>query len=104
TVEALIKMSLAQAEAGMDFVAPSDMMDGRIGSIRDALEDAGYIHTGILAYSAKYASAFYGPFRDAVGSAANLGKGNKMTYQMDPANSDEDMGEGAMGHEGGRES
>jgi len=93
TVEALIKMSLAQAEAGMDFVAPSDMMDGRIGAIRDALEDAGHIHTRILAYSAKYASAFYGPFRDAVGSSANLGKGNKHTYQMDVANSDEALRE-----------
>jgi porphobilinogen synthase len=93
TVEALIKMSLAQAEAGMDFVAPSDMMDGRIGAIRDALEEAGHIHTRILAYSAKYASAFYGPFRDAVGSSANLGKGNKHTYQMDVANSDEALRE-----------
>ena len=102
TVEALIKMSLAQAAAGMDFVAPSDMMDGRIGAIREALEDAGHIHTRILAYSAKYASSFYGPFRDAVGSAANLGKGDKHTYQMDVGNSDEalrevelDIGEGA---------
>jgi porphobilinogen synthase len=93
TVEALIKMSLAQAEAGMDFVAPSDMMDGRIGSIREALEDAGHIHTRILAYSAKYASAFYGPFRDAVGSAGNLGKGNKHTYQMDVGNSNEALHE-----------
>ena len=93
TVEALIKMSLAQAQAGMDFVAPSDMMDGRIGAIRDALEEAGHIHTRILAYSAKYASAFYGPFRDAVGSSANLGKGNKHTYQMDIANSDEALHE-----------
>ena len=93
TVEALIKMSLAQAEAGMDFVAPSDMMDGRIGSIRAALEAAGYIHTRILAYSAKYASAFYGPFRDAVGSSASLGKGNKHTYQMDVGNSDEALRE-----------
>ena len=93
TVEALIRMSLAQAEAGMDFVAPSDMMDGRIGAIREALEEAGYIHTRILAYSAKYASAFYGPFRDAVGSSANLGKGNKHTYQMDVANSDEALHE-----------
>lgn len=93
TVEALVKMSLAQAEAGMDFLAPSDMMDGRIGSIRDALEAAGHIHTRILAYSAKYASAFYGPFRDAVGSSANLGKGNKHTYQMDVANSDEALRE-----------
>jgi porphobilinogen synthase len=93
TVEALIKMSLAQAEAGMDFVAPSDMMDGRISAIREALEDAGHIHTRILAYSAKYASAFYGPFRDAVGSSANLGKGNKHTYQMDVGNSDEALHE-----------
>jgi porphobilinogen synthase len=93
TVEALVKMSLAQAEAGMDFVAPSDMMDGRIGSIRDALEAAGHVHTRILAYSAKYASAFYGPFRDAVGSAANLGKGDKHTYQMDVGNSDEALRE-----------
>ena len=93
TVEALINMSLAQAEAGMDFVAPSDMMDGRIGAIRDALEKAGHIHTRILAYSAKYASAFYGPFRDAVGSSANLGKGNKHTYQMDVGNSDEALRE-----------
>jgi porphobilinogen synthase len=93
TVEALVRMSLAQAEAGMDFIAPSDMMDGRIGSIRDALEEAGYIHTRILAYSAKYASAFYGPFRDAVGSSGNLGKGNKHTYQMDVANSDEALRE-----------
>jgi porphobilinogen synthase len=93
TVEALIKMSLAQAEAGMDFVAPSDMMDGRIGAIREALEEAGHIHTRILAYSAKYASSFYGPFRDAVGSSANLGKGNKHTYQMDVANSDEALHE-----------
>ena len=93
TVEALIKMSLAQADAGMDFVAPSDMMDGRIGSIRAALEAAGYIHTRILAYSAKYASAFYGPFRDAVGSSASLGKGNKHTYQMDVGNSEEALRE-----------
>jgi porphobilinogen synthase len=93
TVAALIKMSLAQAEAGMDFVAPSDMMDGRIGAIREALEDAGHIHTRILAYSAKYASAFYGPFRDALGSSANLGKGNKHTYQMDVGNSDEALRE-----------
>src|SRR5574337_1164272 len=93
TVAALIKMSLAQASAGMDFVAPSDMMDGRIGAIREALEEAGHIHTRILAYSAKYASAFYGPFRDAVGSSANLGKGNKHTYQMDVGNSDEALHE-----------
>jgi porphobilinogen synthase len=93
TVEALVKMSLAQAAAGMDIVAPSDMMDGRIGAIRDALEAAGHIHTRILAYSAKYASAFYGPFRDAVGSSANLGKGNKHAYQMDVGNSDEALRE-----------
>ncbi len=102
TVAALVKMALAQAEAGYDFVAPSDMMDGRIGAIRAALEAAGHVHTRILAYSAKYASAFYGPFRDAVGSAGNLGKGGKHTYQMDVANSDEalrevelDLAEGA---------
>ena len=101
TIEALIKMSLAQAEAGMDFVAPSDMMDGRIGAIRDALESAGYIHTRILAYSAKYASSFYGPFRDAVGSSASLGKGNKHTYQMDVGNSDEALREVELDlHEG----
>ena len=93
TVEALVKMALAQAEAGMDVVAPSDMMDGRVGAIRDALEEAGHIHTRILAYSAKYASSFYGPFRDAVGSSANLGKGDKHTYQMDVANSDEALRE-----------
>ncbi|HET7267956.1 MAG TPA: porphobilinogen synthase [Oleiagrimonas sp.] len=93
TVAALVKMALAQAEAGMDFVAPSDMMDGRIGVIREALENAGHIHTRILAYSAKYASSFYGPFRDAVGSSATLGKGNKHTYQMDVGNSDEALHE-----------
>ncbi|HET7663829.1 MAG TPA: porphobilinogen synthase, partial [Rhodanobacteraceae bacterium] len=93
TVETLVKMALAQAEAGMDFVAPSDMMDGRIGSIREALEKAGFIHTRILAYSAKYASSFYGPFRDAVGSSGNLGKGGKHTYQMDMANADEALRE-----------
>ena len=93
TVEVLVKQALSHAEAGADVVAPSDMMDGRIGQIRDALEDAGFIHTRILAYSAKYASSFYGPFRDAVGSAANLGAGNKYTYQMDPANSDEALWE-----------
>ena len=93
TVAALVKMALAQADAGMDVVAPSDMMDGRIGAIREALEQAGHIHTRILAYSAKYASSFYGPFRDAVGSSANLGKGNKHTYQMDVANSDEALRE-----------
>src|SRR5450432_2976347 len=102
TVTALVKQALSHATAGADVVAPSDMMDGRIGAIRRALEDAGHMHTRILAYSAKYASGFYGPFRDAVGSAANLGKGNKKTYQMDPANSDEalwevglDLAEGA---------
>ena len=93
TVGALIRQAVSQAEAGADFVAPSDMMDGRIGAIREALEEAGHIHTRILAYSAKYASAFYGPFRDAVGSAANLGKGNKHTYQMDVGNSDEALRE-----------
>ncbi|MEO8802027.1 MAG: porphobilinogen synthase [Rudaea sp.] len=96
TVQALVKQALSHAQAGADIVAPSDMMDGRIGAIRQALEDAGYIHTRILAYSAKYASGFYGPFRDAVGSAANLGKGNKYTYQMDPANSDEALREVEM--------
>ena len=89
TVDVLVKQALTHAQAGVDMVAPSDMMDGRIGAIRDALEAHGFIHTQIMAYSAKYASAFYGPFRDAVGSAGNLGKGNKKTYQMDPANSDE---------------
>ena len=102
TIEALVKQSLAHAAAGVDILSPSDMMDGRIGVIRDALEAGGFIHTRIMAYSAKYASAFYGPFRSAVGSAGNLGKGNKYTYQMDPANSDEalhevglDLAEGA---------
>lgn len=89
TVEVLVKQALSHAEAGADIVAPSDMMDGRIGAIRAELEGAGMIHTRILAYAAKYASSFYGPFRDAVGSAGNLGGGNKYTYQMDPANSDE---------------
>lgn len=89
TVEVLVKQALSHAEAGADIVAPSDMMDGRIGCIRAALESEGHINTKILAYSAKYASSFYGPFRDAVGSAGNLGSGNKYTYQMDPANSDE---------------
>ncbi len=93
TVEALIKQALSHAEAGADIVAPSDMMDGRIGAIREALEDGGYINTKILAYSAKYASAFYGPFRDAVGSKGALGGGNKYTYQIDPANSDEAIAE-----------
>ena len=96
TVEVLVKQALSHAEAGADVVAPSDMMDGRIGAIREALEAAGHIHTRILAYSAKYASAYYGPFRDAVGSAANLGKGNKFTYQQDPANSDEALREVAL--------
>ena len=93
TVEVLVKQALSHAEAGADVVAPSDMMDGRIGAIRTALEDSSYIHTAILAYSAKYASSFYGPFRDAVGSAANLAGGNKYSYQMDPANSDEALRE-----------
>ncbi len=93
TVEILAKQALTQAAAGVDIVAPSDMMDGRIGAIRHALESHGHIHTRIMAYSAQYAPAFYGPFRDAVGSAANLGKGNKMTYQMDPSNSDEALRE-----------
>jgi porphobilinogen synthase len=96
TIEMLIKQSLAQAAAGVDVVAPSDMMDGRIGAIRDALEANGHIHTRIMAYSAKYASSFYGPFRDAVGSSANLGKADKNTYQMDPANSDEALREVAL--------
>ncbi len=102
TVDVLRQQALVQAQAGVDIVAPSDMMDGRIGAIRKTLEDAGHIHTRIMAYSAKYASGFYGPFRDAVGSAANLGKSNKAVYQMDPANSDEalrevelDLAEGA---------
>lgn len=102
TLEVLAKQALAHAHAGADVVAPSDMMDGRVGRIRAELDAAGLIHTRILAYSAKYASSFYGPFRDAVGSAGNLGTGNKYTYQMDPANSDEalrevalDLGEGA---------
>ncbi|MDJ0805768.1 MAG: porphobilinogen synthase [Gammaproteobacteria bacterium] len=93
TKEVLVKQALSHAKAGADIVAPSDMMDGRIGAVRDALESAGQIHTRILAYSAKYASSFYGPFRDAVGSAANLGGGNKYSYQMDPANSDEALHE-----------
>jgi len=102
TIDALVKQSLAHAAAGVDILSPSDMMDGRIGAIRDALEANGFIHTKIMAYSAKYASAFYGPFRSAVGSAGALGKGDKYTYQMDPANSDEalhevglDLAEGA---------
>jgi porphobilinogen synthase len=96
TVEVLVKQAVSHAEAGADIVAPSDMMDGRIGAIREALEANGYIHTRILAYAAKYASSFYGPFRDAVGSSANLGAGNKYTYQMDPANSDEALWEVGM--------
>ena len=96
TLEALAKQALCHAQAGADVVAPSDMMDGRIGRIRTELDRAGHIHTRILAYSAKYASSFYGPFRDAVGSAGNLGKGNKYTYQMDPANSDEAIREVAL--------
>lgn len=96
TVEVLIKQALSHAEAGVDIVAPSDMMDGRIGAIRQTLESAGHIHTRILAYSAKYASSFYGPFRDAVGSAANLQGADKYTYQMDPANSDEALREVAL--------
>jgi porphobilinogen synthase len=96
TVEALTKQALSHAEAGADIVAPSDMMDGRIGVIRDALEAQGYSETSILAYSAKYASAYYGPFRDAVGSAANLGKADKQNYQMDPANQNEALHEVVM--------
>uniref|UniRef100_UPI00037E48AC porphobilinogen synthase n=1 Tax=Herbaspirillum lusitanum TaxID=213312 RepID=UPI00037E48AC len=96
TTALLVRQALAQAQAGVDIVAPSDMMDGRIGAVRDALEAEKFIYTRIMAYSAKYASAFYGPFRDAVGSAANLGKGSKSTYQMDPANSDEALREVAL--------
>ena len=96
TVAVLVKQALTQAGAGVDIVAPSDMMDGRIGAIRQALEANHFIHTRIMAYSAKYASAFYGPFRDAVGSATNLGKGNKKVYQMDPGNSNEALREVAM--------
>ncbi|MBM97248.1 MAG: porphobilinogen synthase [Oceanospirillaceae bacterium] len=96
TVDTLVKQALSHAEAGADVVAPSDMMDGRIGDIRAALEDERFVNTRIMAYSAKYASAYYGPFRDAVGSAANLGKADKKTYQMDPANSDEALHEVAL--------
>lgn len=96
TVKTLVQQAMVQAEAGVDIVAPSDMMDGRIGAIRHNLERRGRIHTRIMAYSAKYASAFYGPFRDAVGSAANLGKANKKAYQMDPANTDEALREVAL--------
>jgi porphobilinogen synthase len=101
TVEVLSRQAISHAEAGADIVAPSDMMDGRVGAIRTALEAGGHIHTRILAYSAKYASSFYGPFRDAVGSAANLGGGNKYTYQMDPANTDEALHEVALDLEEG---
>lgn len=93
TVDVLIKQSLSHAEAGADIIAPSDMMDGRIGAIRNALEESGYIHTNILSYSAKYASSFYGPFREAVGSSGNLGRSDKKTYQMDPGNSNEALRE-----------
>jgi porphobilinogen synthase len=93
TIEALVKQALSHAQAGVDIVAPSDMMDGRIGALRGALDAGKYIHTRILAYAAKYASSFYGPFRDAVGSSASLGKGNKYTYQIDPANSNEALWE-----------
>jgi porphobilinogen synthase len=96
TKEILVRQALSQAEAGVDVVAPSDMMDGRIGAIREALEQEGFVNTRILSYAAKYASAFYGPFRDAVGSAPNLGKGGKQTYQMDPGNSNEALREVAM--------
>ena len=96
TVEVLVKQAISHARAGADIVAPSDMMDGRIGAIREALEENGFIHTSILAYSAKYASSFYGPFRDAVGSSGNLGKSDKKTYQMDPANSNEAIHEVEM--------
>ena len=101
TIEVLIKQAISHAQAGADIVAPSDMMDGRIGQIREALESTHHIHTKILAYSAKYASAFYGPFRDAVGSAVNLGTSNKYTYQMDPANSNEAIKEVALDIEEG---
>ena len=101
TVEVLVAQALSHAHAGADVVAPSDMMDGRIGAIREALEEEGFVNTQIMAYSAKYASAFYGPFRDAVGSAAALGKGNKYSYQMDPANSDEALREVALDIEEG---
>ena len=101
TIEVLVKQALSHAEAGADIVAPSDMMDGRIGAIRNALEGARFTNTRILAYSAKYASSFYGPFRDAVGSATSLGGGNKYSYQMDPANSDEALREVALDLEEG---
>jgi len=101
TVDVLTQQALSHADAGADVVAPSDMMDGRIGAIREALEESGHVNTRILAYSAKYASSYYGPFRDAVGSAGNLGGGNKYTYQMDPANSDEALHEVALDLEEG---
>jgi porphobilinogen synthase len=101
TIEVLVKQALSHAEAGADIVAPSDMMDGRIGAIRSALEDSAYINTRILAYAAKYASSFYGPFRDAVGSSAKLGQGNKYTYQMDPSNGNEALREVALDLEEG---
>lgn len=101
TVEALVKQSVSHARAGVDVISPSDMMDGRIGAIRRGLDDAGFINTRIMAYSAKYASAFYGPFRDAVGSAGSLGKADKKTYQMDPANGDEALREIALDLEEG---
>ena len=101
TVEVLVRQALSHAEAGVDIVAPSDMMDGRVGALRAALDSNGYIHTRILAYAAKYASSFYGPFRDAVGSAANLGKSDKYTYQIDPANTDEALREVALDLEEG---
>jgi porphobilinogen synthase len=101
TIEVLVKQALSHADAGVDIVAPSDMMDGRIGALRDALDKQGHIHTRILAYAAKYASNLYGPFRDAVGSAATLGKGNKYTYQIDPANSNEALREVALDLEEG---
>jgi porphobilinogen synthase len=101
TVDVLVRQALSHADAGADVVAPSDMMDGRIGAVRQALEAAGHVHTRILAYSAKYASSYYGPFRDAVGSAANLGSGDKSTYQQDPANADEALREVALDLEEG---
>jgi porphobilinogen synthase len=101
TIEVLVKQALTHAEAGVDIVAPSDMMDGRVGALRRALDQGGHIYTRILAYAVKYASGFYGPFRDAVGSAANLGKGDKYTYQIDPANSDEALWEAGMDLEEG---
>jgi len=101
TVAVLVKQALSHAEAGVDIVAPSDMMDGRVGALREALDSKGFIHTRILAYAAKYASSFYGPFRDAVGSAANLGKSDKFSYQIDPANSDEALREVALDLEEG---